>query len=127
MQELIIKFIKFGIVGFSGVGVDFGTTWLCKEKMGINRYLANSIGFSAAVISNYILNRLWTFHSTDPGIALQFGKFLVVALVGLGLNNAILFWLHEQKGKQFYFSKLLATAIVMLWNFGANYLFTFKS
>jgi putative flippase GtrA len=127
MQELFIKFIKFGVVGLSGVGVDFGITWVGKEKLKINQYVANSCGFMAAVVSNYILNRLWTFHSTDPSIALQFGKFLLVALVGLGMNNAIIYLLNEQKGVKFYTAKLIATGIVMIWNFGANYFFTFHT
>ena len=127
MQELFIKFIKFGVVGLSGVGVDFGITWIGKEKLKINQYMANSCGFMAAVVSNYILNRLWTFHSTDPSIALQFGKFLLVALLGLGLNNAIIYVLNEQRGVKFYPAKLAATGIVMIWNFGANYFFTFHT
>jgi putative flippase GtrA len=126
MQELLIKFLKFGVVGFTGVGVDFGITWIGKEQMKLNQYVANSAGFMAAVVSNYILNRLWTFHSTDPSIALQFGKFLLVALVGLGMNNAIIYVLNEQKGVKFYTAKLIATGIVMIWNFGANNFFTFQ-
>lgn len=126
MQELFVKFIKFGVVGFSGVGVDFGITWIGKEKLKLNQYVANSCGFLAAVVSNYFLNRIWTFHSTDPGIALQFGKFLIVALIGLGLNNAIIYWLNEFKKVKFYTAKLIATALVMVWNFGANYFFTFN-
>jgi putative flippase GtrA len=126
MQELLIKFLKFGVVGFTGVGVDFGITWIGKEQLKLNQYVANSAGFMAAVVSNYILNRLWTFQSTDPSIALQFGKFLLVALVGLGMNNAIIYALNEKRGVKFYTAKLIATGIVMIWNFGANNFFTFQ-
>jgi putative flippase GtrA len=125
MRELFIKFFKFGLVGVSGVVVDFGITWLCKEQLRLNKYIANSMGFGCAVVSNYLLNRWWTFHSTDPHVAAQFGKFAVVALIGLGMNNGIIYLLTERKGLKFYPSKLVATGIVMLWNFGANYLFTF--
>ena len=62
-STLILKFVKFCIVGFSGMVVDFGTTWLCKEKLGWNKYLSNSLGFVLAATNNYIWNRLWTFHS----------------------------------------------------------------
>jgi putative flippase GtrA len=126
MSDFLLKFFKFGLVGASGVVVDFGVTWLLKEQLRLNKYLANSMGFACAVLSNYILNRLWTFHSADPQVGVQFAKFAVVALVGLGMNNAILYFLNEQRGVQFYTSKLVATGIVMIWNFGANYLFTFR-
>lgn len=126
MNDFLLKFIKFGVVGVSGVVVDFGTTWLLKEILKINRYIANSTGFMCAVVSNYILNRIWTFHSHDTAVAVQFSKFLGVALIGLAMNNAIIFYLNERKKVPFYVSKAIATGIVMLWNFGANYLFTFK-
>lgn len=127
MQEFIIKFIKFGIVGVSGVVVDFGVTWVCKEKLRLNQYVANSTGFMFAVLSNYFLNRWWTFHSQDPAIVMQFGKFLLVALVGLALNNGIIYLLNERNNMKFYTAKLVATGVVMLWNFGANYMFTFHT
>ncbi|MFN0036135.1 MAG: GtrA family protein [Saprospiraceae bacterium] len=126
MSELFVKFLKFGIVGASGVAVDFGVTWLLKEHLRLNKYAANSAGFACAVLSNYALNRWWTFHSADPNVGTQFAKFAVVALVGLGMNNAIIYFLSERRGVKFYPSKLVATGVVMLWNFGANYFFTFK-
>lgn len=125
MKELFIKFFKFGLVGVSGVVVDFGVTWLLKEQLRLNKYIANSAGFGCAVMSNYVLNRIWTFHSSDPHVGLQFAKFAIVALIGLGMNNGIIFWLTERRGVKFYPAKLMATGVVMLWNFGANYLFTF--
>ncbi|HRI58466.1 MAG TPA: GtrA family protein [Saprospiraceae bacterium] len=125
MNELFIKFIKFGIVGATGVGVDFGITWLCKEKLRFNKYVANSTGFLCAVVSNYMLNRVWTFHSQDPAVATQFSKFLLASLVGLSINNGIIYLLNERLGVKFYTSKLIATGVVTLWNFWANYTFTF--
>lgn len=126
MSELLIKFFKFGIVGVSGVVVDFGVTWILKEQLRLNKYIANSAGFACAVLSNYVLNRVWTFHNTDPHVGIQFAKFTVVALIGLAMNNGIIFLLTERRGIKFYPAKLIATGVVMLWNFGANYLFTFK-
>jgi len=126
MEDLFLKFLKFGIVGASGVVVDFGVTWLLKEQLRLNKYVANSLGFACAVVSNYLLNRWWTFHSADPDVGVQFAKFTVVALIGLGMNNAIIYFLTERHGVKFYTSKLIATGVVMLWNFGANYFFTFK-
>ncbi len=127
MSEVIIKFLKFGIVGASGVGVDFGITWLCKEKLRLNQYVANSTGFLCAVVSNYLLNRVWTFRSQDPAVAMQFSKFLLASLVGLAINNAIIYLLNERLGVKFYTAKLIATGVVTLWNFWANYTFTFHA
>lgn len=124
-EEFIAKFIKFAVVGLSGVFVDFGFTWLCKEKIGIQKYVSNGIGFTIAASTNYILNRIWTFQSTDPEIAIQYAKFLVISLIGLGINTLIL-WLLVQKSKMnFYVAKLFAIGVVTIWNFLANLLYTF--
>ena len=132
---MIEQFIRFGVVGFSGLFVDFGTTWLLKEKVGLNKYISNSLGFLFAATSNYILNRIWTFGSTNPQIGLEYSLFLVISLIGLLINNAILYLLTEKisvpffpksEKLRFYLSKLIATAFVTVWNFLMNYFFTFS-
>lgn len=54
-QIFIQKLLKFGIVGLPGICVDFFITWILKEKLTLNKYLTNSIGFSIAVASNLFL------------------------------------------------------------------------
>ena len=82
----ILKFLKFGVVGFSGVFVDFGITYLFKEIIKINKYVSNAIGFICAATSNYILNRIWTFESENADVATEYGKFMLVSVIGLGIN-----------------------------------------
>lgn len=120
------KFIKFGIVGFSGFIIDFGTTYLLKEKARIQKYVANACGFILAATSNYLLNRYWTFHSKDPDMVLQFGRFFIVSLIGLGFNTLILWTLVSKLRMHFYLSKLAAILLVMVWNFYINLAFTFS-
>lgn len=121
-----IRFVRFGIVGASGMLVDFGVTWLCKEKLRWNKYLSNSLGFVLAATNNYLWNRLWTFESESTEVAREYISFFVIALIGLGLNNLIIFLLHDKLHWNFYWSKLIAVGIVTLWNFGMNYVFTFR-
>ena len=123
---VFLKFIKFCVVGFSGMIIDFGATWLLKEKVKINKYLANSCGFVLAASSNYILNRIWTFESKNSEIATEYFSFFAISLIGLGLNNLFLWVLSDKLKLNFYLSKIIATVIVTLWNFLMNFLFTFK-
>jgi len=124
-ENMIMKFLKFGCVGLSGVLVDFSITWLCKEVLKIQKYVANAIGFTIAASSNYFLNRIWTFESHNPQIGIEYIKFLVISLIGLGINTLIL-WILVSKFKQrFYLSKLFAIAVVTIWNFFMNWIFTF--
>ena len=122
---LIVKFLKFCVVGFSGMVVDFSTTWLCKEKFGWNKYLSNSIGFVLAATNNYLWNRLWTFQSTNTDIPVEYGKFFLISVIGLGINNLVVYLLHGKLKLNFYFAEIFAIAVVTVWNFGMNYLFTF--
>lgn len=124
-NALLIKFLKFSIVGFSGIFVDFGITWLCKEKGKIQKYLANSLGFITATLTNFYLNRIWTFSNQDPSIVFQFGKFALISSIGLIFNNLILYVFNEYFKIEFYLAKLGAIGIVVFWNFFANYYFTF--
>ena len=56
---------------------------------------------------------------------MQFSKFLLASLIGLALNNGIIYLLNERYKLNFYLAKIVATALVTLWNFWANYTFTF--
>ena len=126
VETLTIKFIKFGIVGFSGVLIDFGITFITKEKLKIQKYISNSLGFTSAATSNYFLNRIWTFRSEAPEILIQYAKFIAISLIGLLINNLVI-WIVHDKGKiNFYLAKLFAIAVVIIWNFSMNYLYTFK-
>ena len=122
----IFKFLKFGVVGFSGVFVDFGVTYLFKEIIKINKYVSNAIGFICAATSNYILNRIWTFQSENADVATEYGKFMLVSVIGLGINSLTLYILTDKLKWNFYLSKIFAIGMATLWNFFANLLFTFK-
>lgn len=123
---MIIQFIKFCVVGASGLLVDFGITYLCKEKIKLNKYIANSLGFIAAASSNYLLNRMWTFENTDPNISTQYLLFIIISLIGLGINNGVIYLVLRKRDYNFYIVKIFAIAIVTLWNFFMNFFFTFQ-
>jgi len=124
-RTFLVKFIKFGIVGFTGVFVDFGVTYVCKEWLKIQKYVANSIGFVVAASSNYFFNRVWTFKSQNPDVATEYTEFFIISLVGLGLANLIVYLIHGRLKWNFYLSKLFAIGVVTIWNFFANYYITF--
>ena len=121
---MLYKFLKFGIVGLSGLVIDFSITYLLKEKVKIHRYISSSVGFTLAASSNYLLNRIWTFESTNSKIFLEYSSFLIISIIGLAINNLFLY-LFEKK-LRFYLAKLFAIGVTMIWNFTANYIFTFN-
>jgi len=113
------------MVGLSGVFVDFGITFFAKEYIRIQKYVANALGFAVAATTNYMLNRVWTFDSHNPNVALEFSRFFVIALIGLGINLLIIWAMSGKFKVNFYLSKLAATIVVTLWNFLINAYYTF--
>ncbi|MEA3437856.1 MAG: GtrA family protein [Thermodesulfobacteriota bacterium] len=124
--SFILKFLKFAAVGFSGLLVDYAFTYLFKEIFKVQKYIANSIGFTIAASTNYILNRVWTFESPNKDIVVEYTTFLIISFIGLGINNLIL-WLIVSKFRiNFYVAKFFAICVVTLWNFLANFFITFN-
>lgn len=107
--------------------VDFLLTWIFKDELHFNKFVANGIGFTAAVVSNYFIHRSWTFKGSKGKKGMQFTAFVIVSVIGLALNSAIIFLLNSKVDLNFYLSKAVAIFIVFFWNFSANYFFVFKA
>ncbi|MDP3463685.1 MAG: GtrA family protein [Bacteroidales bacterium] len=122
---LTLKFLKFGAVGFSGLFIDFGLTYLCKEILGMQKYVSNAIGFMAAASSNYYLNRIWTFRSINPNIIVEYSEFILISIIGLAINTLFIWLLVSRWKVNFYLSKFFAIGVVTVWNFLANIAITF--
>lgn len=133
------RIVRFGVVGFSGFCVDFGVTGLFRAffeglaSLFVLNYISTGFGFCAGATSNYILNRRWTWRSDNPNVAREFAKFFGVSLIGLGIHYVVLAFCLGLAGLEFgswvdnyWTSKLVATAVVMVWNFLANNFYTFR-
>jgi putative flippase GtrA len=125
--EVLQKFGMFLIAG--GIGFLFDvliSTQLLKTKK-MKLLVANTIGFLVGVVIKYYINRIWTFNSQDPNVLMQFLKFMGISLIGLGIVNVIVYYLHHRKGKKFIVSKVMSMSVFMIWNFVANYWLTFTN
>ena len=118
--------LKFALVGMLGVIINFSSTWILKEIVIVNKYLSNATGYSLAMTVNFFLNKIWTFSNGYELIFVQILKFLLVISVGVLLNHLIVYYFHEKSKMNFYFSKLIAVAIVFVWNFSMHSYFTFE-
>jgi len=146
----IIRFLKFATVGVIGTVVDFGVLNLLIQLAGMSKLWANTCSFTAAVISNFVWNRLWTFpESRERPLLSQLSQFTLVNVVGLAINQAIFLGLDRfvlgEAGMlatpmsslasglgiahftlAFNLAKAVAIMIVLFWNFGANRLWTYR-
>ena len=120
------KFTKFFIVGLSSFFIDMGLTYFAKERLKLNNYAANTVGFVLSSGYNFTLNRMWTFQNHDEQIGMQLVKYGGVMVVALFISNSIIYLLTEKAKLNFYFAKLSAICVMMIWTFTANNLFTFS-
>ena len=128
----MVRFVKFSVVGAFGAVVDFSILNLGIQVFGLAKWLANTFSFSAAVLSNFTWNRLWTFpESRERPLIPQLGQFFAVNVMGYLINQAVFLsldhFVFSPWGTLGYnISKAIAIGVVLFWNFGINRIWTYK-
>lgn len=127
MKKLGEQILKFGFVGGTAFLIDYGVLYLLTEFLGIHYLISSMLSFTASVIYNYILSISWVFE-TKKGRSKkhEFLVFLVLSVIGLGINQAIMWLAVEQLHIYYMLSKIGATAIVMVYNFITRKMFLEK-
>ena len=120
------KFLRFGIVGFSGVFVNMGVLYVLVDILGLGLTRSLIVAGELAIISNFLWNDLWTFgdiSKRQPGKRQRLKrllKFNTICLMGLILNVLLVNLLFNVFGINEYLANLIAIAAVTLWNFWIN-------
>ena len=129
------RLVRFATVGAASTLVDFGLLLALKEIGGLPILAANSLSYSMGILTNFSLNRRWTFaEARSSGLWPQLARFMAVSLTGLALNSGIVWALSAPAGSLFsremigtVAAKGIATLVVMGWNYLANRYWTFKA
>ncbi|GFE70358.1 glycosyltransferase [Chroococcus sp. FPU101] len=124
----IIRLIRFGLVGLSGVFVDMALFYLLSDPSTLAWGLTRSkiIAAEVAILNNFFWNDFWTFReisSHQKGWSQRLKrllKFNLICLMGVILNVLILNLLFNGFGLNRYLANLIAIAIVTFWNFWIN-------
>jgi putative flippase GtrA len=117
------RLVRFAAVGAAATGVQYTLLILLVRCADMGAPLASSLGFLASAAANYLLNYRYTFRSRHPhGPAVL--KFAALASMGLLLNAGLMRLLTES-GWHYLIAQVVATAVVLAWNFLGNSLWTF--
>ena len=122
-------FIKFAIVGLSGVVVNLGVFTLLLQA-NVNKYIASPISIEISIITNFLLNNYWTFRwrKSQDHIRVKGLKFNMVSLVSLGVSYStfvVLSILFPEASPEIH--QLVGIAPAMLINYFLNSYWTFKN
>ncbi len=129
-KERIIRFIKFGIVGTSGIIVNTFFLWLGHEKIGLPVALASPAAVAFAILNNFLLNDYWTW--SDKRTAKKFSffhrlwRYYVSASFGSVINYAVLLILTEIFSVFYLLANLVGIFFGMASNFMLGEFWVFK-
>lgn len=84
------RFAKFAVVGVIGAVVDFGVFNLLIRFTSLGVVLSSVLSFTAAVSSNFVWNRYWTYpDSRSKPLARQASQFFLVSVIGLAIRTPL--------------------------------------
>lgn len=117
-KNIIFQIFKFGIVGFLAFLIDFGVLFFLTEYIGLFYLISAGIAFTISVVFNYVASMRFVFAGRkDVNRKKEFFIFLVLSLIGLGINQVGLSFLVERCSLFYIYAKIIVTIIVMIWNF----------
>ena len=116
MKKLINQILKFGVVGGIAFVIDYGILFLLAKVIGLNELISAAISFIISLAFNYFLSTKWVFEAkkqTPKEVII----FVLLSVVGLGINELLIYLGTKKLGIDVMIVKLFATAIVMVYNF----------
>ncbi len=117
-NKLFKQIIRFGIIGGLAFLIDYALLYICTDIIGIHYLISSIISFTVSVIFNYILSIKWVFEvdeRTDP--KRNFLLFIIFSVIGLGINEVIMYVGVTMWEIYYMLVKIFATFIVMIFNF----------
>ncbi|WP_304757204.1 GtrA family protein [Faecalibaculum rodentium] len=118
MKKLFEQILKFGIVGILAFIIDYGLMVFCTEVLHIYYLWSTMISFTVSVIFNYFASIKWVFN-VDNGKSKSANLifFISFSIIGLGINQLVMWLGVDQLHISYLIIKLFATAVVMVFNF----------
>ena len=121
------EFVRYLVVGGTATVFDAATLYSVTEFLKVNYLISAPIGFMVGTVVNYILSRSWVFQRRRlKNQSAELTIFTLIGVVGLGLNEGILWFFQSRLGIFYLFAKGVSACVVLVWNFGARKLLLFR-
>lgn len=119
-SERFAEIFRFSVNGGISFLVDYAALFLLTEFCGVNYLISSGISFTLSVIVNYLICVLWVFKAVKKNDAKTVVLFVGSSVVGLLINQLLMWFFVEISGLYYMIAKVIATVIVMVWNYVAK-------
>lgn len=114
------RFLRFFVIGgVSGI-IDLTLLYVFTSILGLWYLYSGILSFAIVSIISFVLHKTITFRNTDRKYYRQYLKFFGIILIGMIMNNGLLFVFTQVVGLWYILSRILSSLIVMLWNYFNN-------
>lgn len=126
--NLFIQFFRYTLVGGLAFVVDLVLLFVLTEYAHWHYLVSATLSFLAGLLVNYILRTQWIFRSSKiKNKKIEFILFGLIGVIGLGLNNVLLYFFTDLIGLYYMLSKLITAVLVYAWNFLGRRYFLFNA
>jgi len=123
-----LQLFRYTFVGGFAFLVDFGILFTLTEFLNIHYLISACIAFLFGIITNYILSVKWVFNSNKiKNKWFEFLFFSLIGLVGLALNQILLWLLTDIFLLYYLLSKIITSFVLYFWNFYVRKIFLFNN
>ena len=117
-NDTIVQLFRYTLVGGLAFVFDFGSLFILTEYLNIHYLVSAAIAFLLGLTINYILSIIWVFEKRAlSNKKIEFLVFALIGIVGLGLNEFIMWFFTDILYWHYLLSKIISTVVVYLWNF----------
>jgi putative flippase GtrA len=121
-----IQFFRYIFVGSIAFIVQFSSLYALTSILGVYYLISAPIAFILGLIANYTLSIYWVFSKHKfNNMWSEFMIFSIIGVVGLGLNEAFMWFFTDFLGLFYLISNIFAAALILFWNFFARKLTLF--
>jgi dolichol-phosphate mannosyltransferase len=117
------RFLKYALVGLSGVAVQYAAFFLIWRQM-VGDEVGTALAIACAALSNYLCNNSWTFHDRahrsfadmTRGVVL----FLAISGTGALINQSVTWYLHDKRALMLSLAMAAGIVVATVWNYYLN-------
>ena len=126
-NRTVRQLLKTVVASQAAFWLDFGILALLTEAAGLHYLASAAVAFLAGTTVSYVLSVAWVFDTRRVASkAAEYALFVLVGVVGLALNEGLLWVFTETLGLHYLVSKVVAATLIFGWNFGARKLLLFR-